>query len=117
MEHDHLINNHNNNVNVNEEKSEPNDGAKRSIAERRGFNSNAAQINTGLFHTATSTTPSPPPRLTIPPGISPTALLDSPIMLPNSQVSLYIYYTPSHKKRFFIGICVMFLIKIRVSLQ
>ena len=27
------------------------------------------------------------PRLTIPPGISPAALLDSPIMLPNTQVS------------------------------
>ncbi|KAL2330178.1 hypothetical protein Fmac_017759 [Flemingia macrophylla] len=64
--------------------------AKRSIAERRGFNSNAARINTALFRTSTSTTPSPSPaarspRLTIPPGISPTALLDSPIMLPNSQ--------------------------------
>ncbi|TKY65351.1 WRKY transcription factor 2 [Spatholobus suberectus] len=65
-------------------------GAKKSIAERRGFNSNAARINTALFRTATSTTPSPSPaarspRLTIPSGISPTALLDSPIMLPNSQ--------------------------------
>nr|XP_012567277.1 uncharacterized protein LOC101490268 [Cicer arietinum] len=28
------------------------------------------------------------PRLTIPPGISPTALLDSPITLPNSQYIL-----------------------------
>ncbi|RDX78908.1 putative WRKY transcription factor 2, partial [Mucuna pruriens] len=65
-------------------------GTKRSIAERRGFNSNAARINTALFRTATSTTPSlspaaRSPHLTIPPGISPTALLDSPIMLPNSQ--------------------------------
>ncbi|XP_027351382.1 probable WRKY transcription factor 20 [Abrus precatorius] len=63
---------------------------KRSIAERRGFNSNAARINTALFRTSTSTTPSlspvaRSPRLTIPVGISPTALLDSPIMLPNSQ--------------------------------
>ncbi|KAK7394663.1 hypothetical protein VNO78_15198 [Psophocarpus tetragonolobus] len=66
-------------------------GVKRSIAERRGFNSNAARINTALFRSATSSTPSPSsaarsPCLTIPPGISPTALLDSPIMLPNSQV-------------------------------
>ncbi|KAJ1443562.1 hypothetical protein SESBI_00142 [Sesbania bispinosa] len=66
--------------------------AKRSIAERRGFNSNPTRINTALFHTAhpTSTPPlgSPvaqSPCLTIPPGISPTALLDSPIMLLNSQ--------------------------------
>ncbi|KAK7340365.1 hypothetical protein VNO77_21067 [Canavalia gladiata] len=69
----------------------PSFAGKRSIAERRGFNSNAARINTALFRSATcSTTPSPSPaarspRLTIPPGISPTALLDSPIMLPNSQ--------------------------------
>lgn len=73
-------------------------GRKRSIAERRGFNSNAARINTALFRTATSTTnPSPSlaarsPRLTIPPGISPTDLLDSPIMLPNSQVSNKTYF-------------------------
>ncbi|XP_057756704.1 WRKY transcription factor SUSIBA2-like [Arachis stenosperma] len=69
--------------------------AKRSIAERRGFNSNAARINTARFRTNTITTsplasPSPSscsasPCITIPPGISPTALLDSPIMLPNSQ--------------------------------
>ncbi|KAI4350167.1 hypothetical protein L6164_010676 [Bauhinia variegata] len=65
--------------------------AKRSIAERRaakcGFNSDATRINTARFRT-TSPFASPAPRspcLTIPPGISPTALLDSPIMLPNSQ--------------------------------
>ncbi|KAK7295187.1 hypothetical protein RJT34_18092 [Clitoria ternatea] len=68
---------------------------KRSIAERRGFNSNAARINTTtttpLFRSSASlSTPSSSPspdsaRLTIPPGISPTALLDSPVMLPNSQ--------------------------------
>ena len=94
MEHDDLNNNQNKNCNEESLVSESN-GAKRSIAERRGFNSNAAQINTALFRTATSTTPSPSPaarspRLTIPPGISPTALLGSPIMLPNSQVWLYI---------------------------
>ncbi|MED6107708.1 hypothetical protein PIB30_016538 [Stylosanthes scabra] len=71
--------------------------AKRSIAERRGFNSNAARINTARFRIATSPFPSLSPSpssyssagrspcITIPPGISPTALLDSPIMLPNSQ--------------------------------
>lgn len=61
----------------------------RSIAERRaekcGFN--AQSLNTALFRT-TSPLASPAarsPRLTIPPGISPAALLDSPIMLPNTQ--------------------------------
>ncbi|OIW17600.1 hypothetical protein TanjilG_00221 [Lupinus angustifolius] len=73
---------------------------KRSIAERRGFSSNAAKINTSRFRTMTTPTSSSlnplgsscpslaacrSPCLTIPPGISPTALLDSPIMLPNSQ--------------------------------
>ncbi|XP_057963302.1 WRKY transcription factor SUSIBA2-like [Malania oleifera] len=60
-----------------------------SIAERRaakcGFN--AARINTARFR-ATSPLASPAarsPYLTIPPGISPSTLLDSPIMLPNSQ--------------------------------
>ncbi|KAJ7978266.1 WRKY family transcription factor [Quillaja saponaria] len=64
---------------------------KGSIAERRaakcGFNFHAARINTAGFRT-TSPLASPivrSPCLTIPPGISPTALLDSPIMLPNSQ--------------------------------
>ncbi|XP_054777283.1 WRKY transcription factor SUSIBA2-like [Prosopis cineraria] len=60
---------------------------KRSIAERRGFSSDAARINTPRFRTA-SQLASPAarsPRVTLPPGISPTALLDSAIMLPNSQ--------------------------------
>ncbi|KAK7243246.1 hypothetical protein RIF29_38037 [Crotalaria pallida] len=77
--------------------SDSNGGPKRSIAERRGFSSNAARINTALFRTTpltsslsplASPSPSPvgrSPRITIPPGISPTALLDSPVMLPNSQ--------------------------------
>ncbi|XP_037491886.1 WRKY transcription factor SUSIBA2 isoform X1 [Jatropha curcas] len=66
-----------------------------SIAERRaakcGFK--AERINTARFRT-TSPLNSPAatalvrsPCITIPPGISPTALLDSPIMLPNSQPS------------------------------
>ncbi|XP_041020592.1 WRKY transcription factor SUSIBA2-like [Juglans microcarpa x Juglans regia] len=56
----------------------------KSIAERRaakcGFN--AKCLKTALFRTA-SPLASPAARLTIPAGISPTALLDSPIMLPN----------------------------------
>lgn len=48
-----------------------------SIAERRGFNP------------AALSPPPPaksPPYFTVSPGLSPSALLDSPIMLPNSQV-------------------------------
>ncbi|OWM86137.1 probable WRKY transcription factor 20 [Punica granatum] len=65
-----------------------------SIAERRaakcGFN--VAQISTARFRMSGSLpslggSGTPSPCLTIPPGISPTALLDSPIMLPNSQLS------------------------------
>lgn len=69
--------------------------AGASIAERRaakcGFN--AERISTARFRT-TSPLASPAARspcLTIPPGISPTALLDSPIMLPNSQVILIFF--------------------------
>ncbi|XP_012464729.1 WRKY transcription factor SUSIBA2 [Gossypium raimondii] len=70
------------------------DGGKSgvSIAERRaatcGFK--VDKINTARFRASTSPLASPPvrlPYLTIPPGISPTALLDSPIMLPNAQGS------------------------------
>ncbi|KAE8733669.1 WRKY DNA-binding protein 2, putative isoform 2 [Hibiscus syriacus] len=63
-----------------------------SIAERRaatcGFK--AEKIRTARFRTSTSPLASPSvrsPCLTIPPGISPTALLDSPVMLPNAQPS------------------------------
>ncbi|XWS58841.1 hypothetical protein CRYUN_Cryun08bG0068400 [Craigia yunnanensis] len=63
-----------------------------SIAERRaatcGFK--AERISTARFRASTSPLGSPSarsPYLTIPPGISPTALLDSPIMLPNAQAS------------------------------
>ncbi|XP_022743309.1 probable WRKY transcription factor 2 [Durio zibethinus] len=63
-----------------------------SIAERRaatcGFK--AERISTARFRTSTSPLGSPSarsPYLTIPPGISPAALLDSPIMLPNAQAS------------------------------
>ncbi|KAL9234872.1 hypothetical protein vseg_009690 [Gypsophila vaccaria] len=62
-----------------------------SIAERRarkcGFN--AAKISTPRFRTS-SPLPSPgcsSPFVTIPPGLSPHLLLDSPILLPNSQFS------------------------------
>ncbi|XP_074310688.1 WRKY transcription factor SUSIBA2-like [Silene latifolia] len=62
-----------------------------SIAERRarkcGFN--AEKISTPRFRSSSSL-PSPcsqSPYLTIPAGISPHLLLDSPILLPNSQLS------------------------------
>ena len=65
-----------------------------SIAERRaatcGFK--ADRISTARFRAPTSPLSSPSarsPYLTIPPGISPTALLDSPIMLPNAQVPVF----------------------------
>ncbi|PNX99199.1 WRKY transcription factor, partial [Trifolium pratense] len=60
---------------------------KRSIAERRGFKINTTRFRFDGFG-ATKSLISPTARspcLTIPSGISPTALLDSPIMLPNSQ--------------------------------
>ncbi|CAL0328054.1 unnamed protein product [Lupinus luteus] len=73
--------------------------AKRSIAERRGFSYNATKIDTSLYRsitTQTSSSSSPlasspaaggSPHLAISSGccISPTSLLDSPIMLSNSQ--------------------------------
>ncbi|KAL5567031.1 hypothetical protein UlMin_030195 [Ulmus minor] len=60
-----------------------------SIAERRAakFGFNAVMISTPRFR-ATSPSASPAarsPSLTLPDGISPSALLDSPIMLSNSQ--------------------------------
>ncbi|KAL5703237.1 hypothetical protein ACHQM5_028352 [Ranunculus cassubicifolius] len=64
-------------------------GGGGSIAERRaarcGFN--APRLNTARFRTI-SPLSSPSilsPYLTIPPGLSPTSLLDSPVMLSNSQ--------------------------------
>ncbi|XP_027183764.1 WRKY transcription factor SUSIBA2-like [Coffea eugenioides] len=62
-----------------------------SIAERRAakFGFDASRINVAKFEVSTS--PSSPlvrsPYLTIPSGLSPAALLDSPVMLPNSQPS------------------------------
>ncbi|GAB4855858.1 hypothetical protein Ancab_024497 [Ancistrocladus abbreviatus] len=64
-----------------------------SIAERRAakFGFNAGKINTNTLRFRFSSPLASPaarsPCLTIPPGISPTALLDSPMMLPNSQSS------------------------------
>ncbi|MCD7471424.1 hypothetical protein HAX54_011865 [Datura stramonium] len=56
---------------------------KRSIAQRRaatcGFNAS------GISTPAMSSPPARETFLTIPPGLTPAALLDSPIMLPNSQ--------------------------------
>jgi hypothetical protein len=70
----------------------------KSIAERRaakcGFN--AQGIKSALFRTtsplASLAAGARSPRLTIPPGISPAALLDAPIMLPNTQVSFLLIY-------------------------
>jgi WRKY transcription factor 2 len=75
-----------NNVSYSKEENFFDFSPKRSIAERRGFN----KINTGLVRFGATTPLVSPairsPWLTIPPGISPTALLESPVMLPNSQV-------------------------------
>ncbi|KAL2549232.1 putative WRKY transcription factor 20 [Forsythia ovata] len=66
---------------------------KGSIAERRaakcGFN--ASKIDVSRFNSATGVVAQPvvrSPCFTIPPGISPAALLDSPVMLPNAQAQL-----------------------------
>lgn len=61
-----------------------------SIAERRAakFGFNASRISVAKFKLSSPPSSSPvrSPYLTIPDGISPAALLDSPVMLPNSQV-------------------------------
>jgi WRKY transcription factor 2 len=102
MEQDNDDNNNNNNKNdtgdneifVSKLKGETSFdfSLKKSIAERRGFNNNVAKINTRISHFG-ATTPLVSPeaqsaRLTIPPGISPTALLESPVMLSNPMVWL-----------------------------
>lgn len=71
--------------------------ACETVAERRadklGFN--ATRISSAYFRMS-SPLASPlggsSPRLTIPPGLNPTVLLDSPMMLPNSQVINYYSY-------------------------
>jgi WRKY transcription factor 2 len=95
----------NNNINNNNNNENKNGGAflkfspKRSIAERRGFNKNTAMINTKRFRfsgfgatNSLVSSAAQSPCFTIPSGISPTSLLDSPIMLPNSQVCLSILH-------------------------
>lgn len=70
----------------------PATNSNKSIAERRaargGFS--PPRINTARFRCGGSPLPSPAvarsPFLTIPPGLSPTALLDSPVFLMSSQV-------------------------------
>lgn len=65
------------------------EGRGPSIAERRaatcGFK--AEMICTPTFKSPLGPTSPRLPYFTISPGISPTALLDSPIMLPNAQAS------------------------------
>ncbi|KAH9312914.1 hypothetical protein KI387_027949, partial [Taxus chinensis] len=62
-------------------------GLSERLAARGGFN--APRLNTARFKSV-STLSSPngvrSPYLTIPPGLSPTTLLDSPVLLSNSQV-------------------------------
>ncbi|KAF5200644.1 Wrky transcription factor protein [Thalictrum thalictroides] len=70
-------------------KPPPGRNGGTSIAERRaarcGFN--APRLNTARFRTISplSSPSGRSPYLTIPPGLSPTSLLDSPVMLSNSQ--------------------------------
>lgn len=90
--HVQLINNNNINNNNNNNKG-------ISIAERRaakcGFN--ASTITADRFRPTRSQ-----PYFTVPPGISPSALLDSPVMLPNVQVLIdYISPIPINQFYFF----------------
>lgn len=85
----------NNNVGIFEDHDMNNVVMKGSIAERRaatcGFD--ASNINLTRFRNAVV----PPsgsqsirsPYFTVPAGISPSALLDSPVMLPNDQVHCF----------------------------
>jgi len=67
---------------------------KGSIAERRAakYGFKASKIDVSRSSSATTGVVGPPvvraPCFTIPPGISPAALLDSPVMLPNAQAQL-----------------------------
>ncbi|XP_044498726.1 WRKY transcription factor SUSIBA2-like isoform X2 [Mangifera indica] len=67
------------------------DDKSLSIAERRaakcGFNAERIHTAAGPVGSSSCSPAALSPCLTIPPGISPTALLDSPVMLPNSQLS------------------------------
>lgn len=68
------------------------DDKSLSIAERRaakcGFNAERIHTAAGPVGSSSCSPAALSPCLTIPPGISPTALLDSPVMLPNSQVAI-----------------------------
>ncbi|KAL3630910.1 hypothetical protein CASFOL_023894 [Castilleja foliolosa] len=66
-----------------------------SIADRRaakcGFNAdniNVARFGTGCNNNASMSPHVRSPYVTIPPGISPSALLDSPMLVPNAQAQL-----------------------------
>ncbi|KAG8380305.1 hypothetical protein BUALT_Bualt06G0001800 [Buddleja alternifolia] len=73
-----------------ENHAENNSNKGISIAERRAAKSgfNVSNINEARFRTSGLVPPVRSPYFTIPPGISPSALLDSPIMLPNAQAQL-----------------------------
>lgn len=87
-----VVKNENEFVKVEEEQDvKPSIG---SIAERRAVKTgfDAPKIDVVRFRGVASPVCSPSGRsayLTIPAGISPTALLDSPVMLPNSQVMCF----------------------------
>lgn len=67
-------------------------GLVERIAARAGFN--APRLNTESIRSSDPSLPSdsPSPYLTIPPGLSPTTLLDSPVFLSNSLVSNVILF-------------------------
>ncbi|CAI9302153.1 unnamed protein product [Lactuca saligna] len=64
-------------------------GRRVSIAERRAAMRGNSDTNASSIRVSVSSSrvTAWPPILTIPCGISPTSLLDSPVLLPNSQVS------------------------------
>lgn len=93
---DYIITNHiiNNNININgcmEEicSSSEEEFKRGSIAQRRaaklGFDVSRINVSPQFKSNISSS------FFTIPSGISPAALLESPVMLPNSQVYIHIY--------------------------
>lgn len=75
---------------ISEQKSSSRGGLGERIAARAGFN--APKLNTENIRSAdlSSNPDVRSPYLTIPAGLSPTTLLDSPVFLSNSLVSLII---------------------------
>lgn len=73
-----------------DQKSNLRGGLVERIAARAGFN--APRLNTEGFRSSDLSLNSDvqSPYLTIPPGLSPTTLLDSPVFLANSLVSSYV---------------------------